>query len=238
MHNTNVVAQGKAVMLAMGTSPVMFLLIGLSVVGLCIALERAWFFVRCADDLERLARDLETALDGDDLAGARARMGRSPSAEAKVVLVGLAKADRGPRAASEAMAAATAVQRRKLERGLGFLGTLGNNAPFVGLFGTVVGIIMAFDKLGEAAGASGSAGVMASIAEALVATAIGLAVAIPSVAVYNYFQRRIRAVVSNTQTLTHVLMSWLESQPRAAAAAPSVVTPRHSVTGAPALVEV
>ncbi|MBN9162044.1 MAG: hypothetical protein BGO98_27400 [Myxococcales bacterium 68-20] len=214
MQHTNIVAQGKAVMLAMGTSPVMFLMIGLSIIALAISLERAWFFVRASDDLERLARELETALETGDIAGAQAKMSRSPSAEAKVVLVGLAKADRGARAASEAMAAATAVQRKKLERGLGFLGTLGNNAPFVGLFGTVVGIIMAFDQLGEANGASGAAptGVMSSIAEALVATAIGLAVAIPSVAVYNYFQRRIRGVVSNTQTLTHVLMSWLEAQ--------------------------
>lgn len=224
MQHTNIVAQGKAFMLAMGTSPVMFLLIGLSVVGVAIALERAWFFVRASDDLERLARELETALESGDVEGARAKMGRSPSAEAKVVLVGLAKVERGPRAASEAMAAATAVQRKKLERGLGFLGTLGNNAPFVGLFGTVVGIIMAFDKLGETTGATASTGVMSSIAEALVATAIGLAVAIPSVAVYNYFQRRIRGIVSNTQTLTHVLMSWLESQ----RPAPSPARPSHT----------
>jgi biopolymer transport protein ExbB len=225
MQHTNIVAQGKAFMLAMGTSPVMFLLIGLSIAALAIALERAWFFVRASDDLERLARELESALEAGDVAGARAKMSRSPSAEAKVVLVGLGKVDRGARAASEAMAAATAVQRKKLERGLGFLGTLGSNAPFVGLFGTVVGIIMAFDKLGEATGTSTAAptGVMSSIAEALVATAIGLAVAIPSVAVYNYFQRRIRGVVANTQTLTHVLMSWLEGQrPPAAAGRPSI----------------
>ena len=214
MHQTNIVAQGKAFMLAVGTSPVMFLLIGLSILAAAVAIERAWFFFRSADDLERLARELEDALESGDIAGARAKMSRSPSAEAKVVLVGLAKADRGPRAASEAMAAATAVQRKKLERGLGFLGTLGNNAPFVGLLGTVIGIIMAFDKLGDGSSSSAVAptGVMSSIAEALVATAIGLAVAIPSVAVYNYFQRRIRGVVSNTMTLTHVLMSFLESE--------------------------
>jgi len=214
MH-PNIVGQGKTFMLAMGTSPVLFLLLGLSVVAAAVALERLWFFMRSSDDLEKLARDLESALDDGDLVAARTKLSRSPSAEAKVVLVGLAKAERGPKSAAEAMAAATAVQRKKLERGLAFLGTLGNNAPFVGLFGTVVGVIMAFDKLGDGTGSASSiapAGVMSSIAEALVATAIGLAVAIPSVAVYNYFQRRIKAVVANTQTLTHVLMSFLESE--------------------------
>jgi biopolymer transport protein ExbB len=215
MQHMNLVAQGKAFMLAMGTSPVMFLLLALSVVGVAVAFERAWFFVRVSDDLEKLAKGLEAALEGGDVAAARAKMGLSPSAEAKVVLAGLAKADHGARAASEAMSAATAVQRKKLERGLAFLGTLGSNAPFVGLFGTVVGIIMAFDKLGETSGTASAvapAAVMSSIAEALVATAIGLAVAIPSIAIYNYFQRRIRGIVSNTQALTHVLLSWLESR--------------------------
>lgn len=209
----DIVARGKIFMLAVGTSPVMFLLIGLSILAAAVAIERALFFVRGADDVERLVRDLENALELDDLDSAKATMSRSPSAEAKVVLVGLSKAKFGAKAASQAMAAATAVQRKRLERGLGFLGTLGNNAPFVGLLGTVIGIIMAFDKLGDGttSGAVAPAGVMSSIAEALVATAIGLAVAIPSVALYNYFQRRIRGIVANTQTLTHVLMSWLEA---------------------------
>jgi biopolymer transport protein ExbB len=69
------------------------------------------------------------------------------------------------------------VQRKKLERGLAFLGTLGNNAPFLGLFGTVIGIIMAFDRLGQGGLSGGSAPqeVMSAISEALVATAVGLA---------------------------------------------------------------
>jgi biopolymer transport protein ExbB/TolQ len=123
----------------------------------------------------------------------------------------------------------------KLERGLAYLGTLGNNAPFIGLFGTVIGIIMAFEELGTAgkaaagaASASASAGVMSSIAEALVATAIGLAVAIPSVAFYNYFQRRIKATVSNTEALTRIVLSWLKSEPGTRDLRPSA-TPRLAV---------
>lgn len=208
----DIVNQGKSLMLALGASKIMYLMLGLSILSLTLILERAWFFFRHAGDLERLARLLDANLESGDVAGAIARMKESRSAEAAIVVTGLLKAPRGAESAAEAMIGATAVQRMKLERGLAFLGTLGNNAPFIGLFGTVIGIIMAFEKLGVAGqSASGSAEVMSSIAEALVATAIGLAVAIPSVAAYNYFQRRIKATVSNTEALTRILLSWLKT---------------------------
>jgi biopolymer transport protein ExbB len=235
----DIVSHGKTLMLALGASRIMYLMLGLSVMSVGIILERAWFFLRTSDDLERLARQLDTYLESGDVDGAIRRMKESRSAEAAIVITGLVKAPRGAEAAAEAMIGATAVQRMKLERGLAYLGTLGNNAPFIGLFGTVIGIIMAFEELGKGgqAGASASAGVMSSIAEALVATAIGLAVAIPSVAFYNYFQRRIKATVSNTEALTRIVLSWLKSEPGTRDARPSatprlvVAPPSRSVIG-------
>jgi biopolymer transport protein ExbB len=231
----DIVSQGKTLMLALGASRIMYLMLGLSVLSVGIILERAWFFLRTSDDLERLARQLDAYLEVGDVDGAIRRMKESRSAEAAIVVTGLMKAPRGAEAAAEAMIGATAVQRMKLERGLAYLGTLGNNAPFIGLFGTVIGIIMAFEELGVAgkaaagaASASASAGVMSSIAEALVATAIGLAVAIPSVAFYNYFQRRIKATVSNTEALTRIVLSWLKSEPSVRDSRPSI-TPRLAV---------
>jgi biopolymer transport protein ExbB len=138
----------------------------------------------------------------------------SRSAEAAVVAAGLRQLNRGPEAAEEAMASATALQRLRLERRLAFLGTLGNNAPFVGLLGTVIGIVQAFDSL-QSAGAGGSgagAEVMGAIAEALVATAIGLAVAIPAVAAFNYFQRRIKSTLGNAEALRHIVLSYLKAR--------------------------
>ena len=84
----------------------------------------------------------------------------------------------------------------ELERGLAWLGTLGAVAPFIGLFGTVIGVIRAFDALG-AGGSGGMAGggfapLMSAIAEALVATGAGLLVAVPAVVAYNHFRRRVR----------------------------------------------
>ncbi len=93
-----------------------------------------------------------------------------------------------------------AIMREKLilEKRLAFLGTLGNNAPFIGLFGTVLGIIKAFHDLSinQQAGASV---VMAGISEALVATAVGLFVAIPAVVAYNYFMRWIKRIVTESE---------------------------------------
>jgi biopolymer transport protein ExbB len=109
----------------------------------------------------------------------------------------------------------------KLERRLAFLGTLGNNAPFIGLFGTVIGVVQAFEALGRQGGAMAQEGafsapteVMAAIAEALVATAVGLAVAIPAVAMYNFYQRLARAILANTDALGHVLLSHLVAEER------------------------
>ena len=82
-----------------------------------------------------------------------------------------------------------AVHRRDAERFLVFLGTLGNNAPFLGLLGTVLGIIRAFHELARH-GEGGVNVVMAGISEALVATAVGLVVALPAVIAFNHFSRR------------------------------------------------
>jgi biopolymer transport protein ExbB/TolQ len=100
------------------------------------------------------------------------------------------------------------------------LGTIGNNAPFIGLLGTVIGVVGAFDALGkpaaDAAEAAASAlapeRVMSTIAEALVATAVGLVVAIPAVAIFNYFQGRVTRVVADAETLGHVLLSHLRAE--------------------------
>ena len=133
---------------------------------------------------------------------------------------GLVEAERGPKAAEEAMAGAAALQRMKLEKRLVYLGTLGNNAPFVGLFGTVIGIVQAFDELGKAAKMQAAQtastiapqAVMTSIAEALVATAIGLVVAIPAVAAYNAFQRLTKSTLANTEVLSRILLAHLKAE--------------------------
>jgi biopolymer transport protein ExbB len=211
----------QRIMVGSGAQWVMYVMLGLSVISVAIILERAWFFWSLRDDLDVLAKELRTSLD-DSIETAKKRMDASPSAEAAVVSAGLAMAHRGAHAAEEAMAGAVALQRMKLERRLAYLGTLGNNAPFIGLFGTVIGVIGAFAALGDptknpvagqAASAVAPTAVMSNIAEALVATAVGLVVAIPAVAANNYFQRMIKSTLANTEALTRILLAHLKSEP-------------------------
>jgi biopolymer transport protein ExbB len=212
----NLVEWLQRLMTNFGAGWVLWLLLVLSVISVAVMLERGWFYWSLRDDIARLASELRERLRAGDLDAARKRMEASPSAEAAVVAAGLLEADRGAKAADEAMQGAAALQRMKLERRLAYLGTLGNNAPFIGLFGTVIGVVQAFQALGqkEVAAAMTSTAVapqevMAAIAEALVATAVGLLVAIPAVAMYNIFQRQSKSILANTEALSRVLLAHL-----------------------------
>src|SRR3954468_2269689 len=209
----------KSAMVGLGPGWVLVLMLVLSVVSLAIMLERAWLYWSLRDDVPTLMRDLGRLLRGGDLDGARKRLEASPSAEAAVVIAGIVEAGMGSEAAEEAMLGATGLQKLKLEKRLTFLGTLGNNAPFIGLLGTVIGIVGAFDELGKQKNATMTAAatqvapeaVMTNISEALVATAVGLLVAIPAVAAFNWFQRIVRATLANTDALSHVLLAHLRA---------------------------
>jgi biopolymer transport protein ExbB len=203
----------KQSMLSIGASPVMWLMLVLSVASVAVMFERAFFFRSIRADMQALVRGLTERLRARDLDGARRVLDQSGSAEAAIAAVGLAEYRRGANAVREAMAGATLLQRARLERGLGFLGTLASNAPFIGLFGTVIGIIMAFEHLStSAARGSASQAVMGSIAEALVATAVGIGVAVPAVVAFNHFQARIKLVMDQTAALGHVLLTFLEDE--------------------------
>jgi biopolymer transport protein ExbB len=226
----NMVEHSKRLMTNFGAGWVIWLLLALSIFSVAIMLERAWFFYSLRDDVATLAQKLGEYLRRGEMDEAKRLLEASPSAEAAVVLAGIIESKRGVKAAEEAMAGAQALQRMKLERRLAYLGTLGNNAPFIGLFGTVIGIVQAFDELSKAAklattqaanAALAPQAVMSSIAEALVATAFGLGVAIPAVAAYNAFQRLARARLANTDVMSHVLLAHLNAerfeQPKGAA---------------------
>lgn len=98
-------------------------------------------------------------------------------------------------------------QRISLEKGLPVLATLGANAPFIGLFGTVLGIIRSFAYLGTQ---SGSTAVMTGVSQALYATAVGLLVAIPAVVAYNNFSNQIKRAIGRTESLRDLLIAQIE----------------------------
>jgi biopolymer transport protein ExbB len=117
-----------------------------------------------------------------------------------------AMAVQGSDATDRAVRSYITEQRPLMDRGLTVLATLGSNAPFIGLFGTVLGIIKAFGGLAESS-AEGTQAVMASISFALVATAVGLFVAIPAVVAYNAFARNLKTVINQCEWLRDLYLS-------------------------------
>jgi biopolymer transport protein ExbB len=206
----------QSLMIRSGGTWVLALLAALSVASLAVMLDRARAFGARRDDLTGLVRDLHLLLGDGRRDEAEQRLAKSRSVEAAVVMAGMGQWENGRLAVKEAMAAAAGVERVRLERRLLFLGTVGSNAPFVGLLGTVIGIVEAFDELGRSGALANATRalaperVMSSLAEALVATAVGLLVAIPAVSVFNYFQGAVATTLANAETLGHVLLTHVE----------------------------
>src|SRR6185503_1226199 len=124
----------------LGSEWVLWLLIALSVLSVAVMVERA-LFLSNHGDTDALGRELAALLKNHDLGGARKVLDGNRAPAAAVASAGLDSFERGSEAVAEAMAGVKSRLRVDMERNLGVLGTLGNNAPFIGLFGTVLGII-------------------------------------------------------------------------------------------------
>ena len=187
-----------------GSEWVMVLLLFLSVASISVIVERALFFRKQRNQLDELDTTLSPLImerKRDAIIAAVSSASHSVFSTATT-----ARASQPIDAVEKILASALGRQRLRLERRLAFLGTLGNNAPFIGLFGTVLGIIRAFHDL-SLEQMKGANAVMAGISEALVATAIGLFVAIPAVIAYNYFQRQADRTLSITESLAQGILA-------------------------------
>jgi len=197
----------------LGVEWVLWLLIGLSVISLGVVVDRLMLFWRTRERLDRLEPELMSALQAGDLAAARRKVD-ADSLVRNVIRAGLdqivgGKRERG--SVEQAMLGAMARERARFEARLTPLGTIGNNAPFVGLFGTVLGIIQAFQELGkmDSTQAASNQVVMGAIGEALVATAVGILVAIPAVAAFNWAKASIAARLKQAESLMGAVLSGL-----------------------------
>jgi biopolymer transport protein ExbB/TolQ len=220
MNNGNAIdTQVLDIMLRAGSSWVLYLLLGLSIAAVAVMLERLWFYIQ-----ERrppgVLEDALASLRRDGVAAALGKLKDVRSMQAAVARECLSHAADGMASVEELKAGAIERERSRYERRLAFLGTLGNNAPFIGLFGTVLGIIRAFHDL---AGSSiqGTQAVMAGIAEALVATGIGLVVALPAVATYNAFTRHVERSTSAAEVLAHEILALLKKDRPSSGAPPA-----------------
>ncbi len=179
-----------------------------SILSITFALERWWYFRTAQATPDEVLGHVRKNLEGGKTDTAVAYCSKNPSAVAQVVHYGLLHAVRSRKDLEELLMTKLKEERVKLERFLGVLGTLGNISPFIGLFGTVVGIIKAFRDL-AASGTGGPSVVARGIAEALVATAGGLLVAIPATIIYNYFMRRLKVITVDMEIASARLIVML-----------------------------
>jgi biopolymer transport protein ExbB/TolQ len=213
--NTNVIMQKLVFIAPTIARIVLYVLLGLSVLSIGLIIERWWYFRRRKDNLAKLSDRLRQALAQGDLTAAKVLLGGSRSVEAEIVGEALGWYADGTDAVEQILVKAARTRRKEFEAGLLFLGTLGNNAPFIGLFGTVLGIVTAFRELGGNQGGAGMGNVMGGIAEALLATAVGILVALPAVIFYNVFQKKGADVEEQAAALGNVVIASMRSAKKA-----------------------
>ncbi len=170
----------------------MWLLLLISVVGLAVVIERLVFFATQHGDTKGLLRAIGGKIAADDIDGAikvcRSQRGMLP----RILEFGLQRGEKNRADITDALSIALMEHLNSLERNLGIIGTIAVIAPFVGLFGTVLGIIRAFSDI-ALKGNSTPAVVAAGVSEALVTTATGLIIAVIAVVFFNYFKTRIKS---------------------------------------------
>jgi biopolymer transport protein ExbB len=190
-----------------------------SLLALAVAIERLIALWRVSDASKALSETIARHLLRGDVGAARSAAERSPAVVADIFLAGFQRLDR-VRTVGSAVEAAVERERSqvnlRLKKNLWILGTIGATAPFVGLFGTVTGIMRSFRDLGVDVGAGGTGGtaaVMTGISEALIATAAGILVAVEAVILYNYFQTRLGRIAVELRLLSDEFVELLRERP-------------------------
>lgn len=193
-----------------GAEWVLWFLLLLSVVSVTIMVHRALFHRKNRVDASELTRRLTEGLSTAGVSCLTNLAGGVPGMLGAVLKVAADAAAQGPDAVDESTQATVAVERIRYDRFLSVLGSIASNAPFIGLLGTVIGVLNAFGQLaGALEGVSRAELVMGSISEALVATAAGLAVAIPAVIAFNLFKRKTAVVVAESRAITGLILAHM-----------------------------
>ncbi len=192
----------------LGADWVLWLLIALSIISVGIMVDRFLWFRQRDTDTEKFVREMRGAYERGELEQLAKKYKADPAIPVQVALRGLEELTHGPEAVAEAMHGERARWRRTADRNLIVLGTLGNNVPFVGLFGTVLGVMNAFLLLSSKS-SDAEKQTLDTIAEALSATAFGLIVAIPAVVAFNYFSRKLKVVMSGADEVAHHVLAMV-----------------------------
>ncbi len=184
----------------------LIILVFCSLLSFTVAFERWWIFRKARHrKVDDFLAHISGLLKEDKADKAQEYTGKIDSPVSRLFNYALRHREMPKHDIEELLATKRQEEKLNLEKFLGVLGTMGNIAPFIGLFGTVIGIIKAFRDL-ALSGVGGPTVVARGIAEALVATAAGLAVAIPAVIIYNYFMRRVKVIMSELEIFSSRLI--------------------------------
>ena len=169
----------------------MWVLLVMSVIAVAIVIERLLFFASQHSDSKGLLKQIGQRIAADDLSGAIKICQQQKGMLPKILEFGLLRGEKNRADITDALSIALMENLNTLERNLGVIGTIAVIAPFVGLFGTVLGIIRAFQDI-ALKGNSTPAVVAAGVSEALITTATGLIIAVIAVVFFNFFKSRIK----------------------------------------------
>jgi biopolymer transport protein ExbB/TolQ len=190
----------------------MYILLFCSFLSVMIILERILYYRRLSrTDRREFMVMIGRSLKSGRIDAARAICQNTKAPFSQVVFSGLELHGRPEKEMSNAMEREITIETSDLERYIGIVGTIGNTAVYIGLFGTVLGIIRAFHDI-SVAGAGGMSIVIGGVAEALVCTAAGLAVAIPAVIAYNYFSKRVELFIDNMELCASELLDFIRTE--------------------------
>ena len=191
-----------------GSDWILYFLIFLSICSIAVIIERFFSLRSTLSQSRKVSQRAQEGLKANDLKILEDLSRNHEALEGRLLNYALRYAQNpGNKSVEEVMNSYVLMERPQLEKNLGFLATLGNNAPFIGLLGTVLGVVRAFADLSASQQNPGI--VMAGISEALVATAVGIFVAIPAVAAYNYFQRQVRQILSNSESIKQLCLAFV-----------------------------
>lgn len=187
---------------------VLYLLIALTFVSLALIVERYMKLNKLAKQSAEQRQKLEEAMSAVKIANLEDVKLDPTSLEGRVMTYGFEHLKQnGLKGLSETFDTFIKFQQPKLEKSLAFLATVGSNAPYIGLFGTVLGIMKSFHDLANSTNA-GQQTVMSGISAALIATAAGLLVAIPNIVAFNYFQKQVKAIIGSVESCKDIMIAY------------------------------
>ena len=191
---------------------VLWILVILSILSVGMILERLFTLRKVSNESQKVRVRIKQALQANSVDDFEQIARDTNSLEGRAASYALRHMkDAGTKGLEEVFNTYSLTERPELERFLGFLATIGSNAPYIGLFGTVLGIMKAFNDLAQSTDA-GQQTVMAGIALALISTAAGLFVAIPAVIFYNHFNKKVKAIFHSLEAVKEMGLAYAKKK--------------------------